>query len=211
MSERKDSVHTPAISLQVSVLDDDADFLEFVSAVLEDKGHRVRTTTEPDELLQLNEESLPDIVLLDMNMGRHSGQEVLAQLRQRWPRLCVIVVTGYPSMDTMRETFKKDAFDYLAKPFSPDQLDAVLQQAAQTFGLGLRPQDRLRTELGRQIRLARADRGWTLKELSESSSVSVSQLSSIERGTHLPSLDSLVLIASALEQNPSDWLASAGF
>lgn len=211
MAERKDTSASPTISLAVAVLDDDADFLEFVTALLEDLGHRVSTTTDPAEMIQLCDQALPDIVLLDMNMGRHSGQEVLAQLRERWPRLCVIVVTGYPSMDTMRETFKRDAFDYLAKPFSAEQLGSVLQQAAASFGLGLRPQDRLRTELGRQIRLARADRGWTLKELSESSGVSVSQLSSIERGTHLPSLDSLVLIASALQQNPSQWLASAGF
>ena len=211
MPERKESAATPSISLAVAVLDDDTDFLEFVHSVLEDKGHRVTTSTEPDELIERCEESLPDVVLLDMNMGRHSGQEVLAQLRERWPRLCVIVVTGYPSMDTMRETFKRDAFDYLAKPFSADQLEGVLQQAAESFGLGLRPQDRLRAELGRQIRLARADRGWTLKELSEASTVSVSQLSSIERGTHLPSLDSLVLIAGALQHNPSAWLASAGF
>ena len=211
MAERKESGHAQPISLSIAVLDDDADFLEFVRVVLEDKGHRVTASTEPSELFEHCEQSLPDAVLLDMNMGRHSGQEVLEMLRERWPRLCVIVVTGYPSMDTMRETFKQDAFDYLAKPFSADQLETVLQQAAASLGLGLRPQDRLRTELGRQIRLARADRGWTLKELSESSGVSVSQLSSIERGTHLPSLDSLVLIASALHQNPSGWLASAGF
>ena len=211
MTERKETTHAPAISLHIAVLDDDADFLEFVTTILEDKGHRVSTATEPDELFRQNEDTLPDIVLLDMNMGRHSGRDVLAQLHERWPRLCVIVVTGYPSMDSMRETFKQDAFDYLAKPFSADQLETAIQQAAQTYGLGLRPQDRLRTELGRQIRLARADRGWTLKELSESSGVSVSQLSSIERGTHLPSLDSLVLIALALQHNPSEWLASAGF
>lgn len=211
MSERKDPHAAPAVSLTVAVLDDDTDFLEFVTAVLDDRGHRVSATTEPAELIALCEESLPDAVLLDMNMGRHSGQDVLAQLRERWPRLCVIVVTGYPSMDSMRETFKRDAFDYLAKPFSADQLEAVLQQAAQALALGLRPQDRLRAELGRQIRLARADRGWTLKELSEASTISVSQLSSIERGTHLPSLDSLLHIAAALSTTPSHWLSAAGF
>lgn len=211
MSERKESATAPPISLAVAVLDDDTDFLEFVQSMLSDRDHRVTTTTEPDELFERCQESLPDVVLLDMNMGRHSGQDVLAQLHERWPRLCVIIVTGYPSMDSMRETFKQDAYDYLAKPFSADQLENVLRQAAESLGLGLKPQDRLRTELGRQIRLARADRAWTLKELSESSGVSVSQLSSIERGTHLPSLDSLVLIAAALQHNPSEWLASAGF
>src|SRR6185295_12055797 len=116
---------------------------------------------------------------------------------KRWARLCVIVVTGYPSMDSMRQTFKQDVFDYLAKPFSTAELARCLAQAAESFGLGRRPQDRLRQELGRHIRLARTERGWTLKELSEASGVSVSQLSSIERGAHMPSLESLLTIATA--------------
>lgn len=211
MADRKEGVSQQELTLDIAVLDDDADFLEFVQVVLDDLGHAVRTASKPDELIALCESALPDVVLLDMNMGRHTGQEVLAQLREKWPRLCVVVVTGYPSMDTMRDTFKRDAFDYLAKPFSAEQLVSVLTQASEEYGLGLRPQDRLRNELGRQIRLARADRGWTLKELSESSGVSVSQLSSIERGTHLPSLDSLIHISSALGQKPSAWLDSAGF
>jgi DNA-binding NtrC family response regulator len=211
MADRKEGTPQLEMSLDIAVLDDDADFLEFVQVVLDDLGHAVRTAAKPEELIAICESALPDAVLLDMNMGRHTGQEVLAQIREKWPRLCVIVVTGYPSMDTMRDTFKRDAFDYLAKPFSAEQLAAVLVQAAETYGLGLRPQDRLRNELGRQIRLARADRGWTLKELSEASGVSVSQLSSIERGTHLPSLDSLIHISAALGQKPSVWLNSSGF
>ena len=59
--------------------------------------------------------------------------------------------------------------------------------------------------------MARTQRGWTLKELSEHSTVSVSQLSSIERGAHLPSLESLLAIAGALDQSPSQWLSEAGF
>jgi transcriptional regulator with XRE-family HTH domain len=61
------------------------------------------------------------------------------------------------------------------------------------------------------VRLARTERGWTLKDLSESSGVSVSQLSSIERGAHLPSVESLLTIAAALQRRPSDWFRSAGF
>jgi transcriptional regulator with XRE-family HTH domain len=59
--------------------------------------------------------------------------------------------------------------------------------------------------------MARTEQGWTLKDLSESSGVSVSQLSSIERGAHLPSLESLLAVAEALQGSPSAWLAAAGF
>ena len=197
--------------LSIVALDDDPDFREYVRDVLSGEGHDIRVVTTPEELYAANEERLPDVVLLDIKMGRYSGEEVLEEIRKRWAKLCVVVVTGYPSMETMRQTFKQDVYDYLEKPFSLEELRKVLSQAAAAFGLGGRPQDRLRQELGRQIRLARIERSWTLKDLSENSGVSVSQLSSIERGAHLPSVESLLAVATALGAKPSEWLGAAGF
>ncbi|GAB4515719.1 MAG: hypothetical protein Tsb0013_20290 [Phycisphaerales bacterium] len=197
--------------LDIVALDDDADFREYIRAALEQEGHHVRVCAEPDEFYRAAEERLPDVLLLDMHMGRHTGEEVLGVVRERWSKLCVIVVTGHPSLETMRTTFKQDVFDYIAKPFSMDDLRGALAQAASTFDLGRSDADRLRSELGRRIRLARTEKGWTLKELSEASGVSVSQLSSIERGAHLPSLESLLSVAGALDDAPSRWLDAAGF
>jgi len=200
-----------AASLSIVAVDDDADFREYMQTVLSSEGHEVRTVATPDEMFAACERSVPDVVLLDMKMGEHSGAELLGELRRRWPKLCVIVVTGYPTLDTMRETFKQDVFDYIAKPFSMSDLRRVLSEAASAFGLGMKPQDRLRLELGRQLRLARTGRGWTLKELGHASGFSVSQLSSIERGAHLPSLESLIAIGEALDRLPSELLREAGF
>jgi CheY-like chemotaxis protein/transcriptional regulator with XRE-family HTH domain len=187
----------PAPALTIVSLDDDADFRQYIAQVLEDQGHDVRTVATKTDLFEAIAERMPDIVLMDMKMGPTTGERVLAELRERWARLCVIVVTGYPSLNSMRQTFKQDVFDYLAKPFSTDELAAVLAQAATALNLGQQRDRRLRLELGKQIRLARTQRGWTLKELSDAAKLSVSQLSSIERGAHLPSLDSLLFIADA--------------
>ncbi len=200
---------TPPLS--IVALDDDPDFREYVTSILESDGHQVRAVSTPEAFFTACESALPDIVLLDIKMGGVSGEDVLAQIRDRWAKLCVIVVTGYPSLDSMRQTFKQDVFDYLAKPFTLEEMRRVLAQAADAFALGRRPQDRLRAELGRQVRLARTEHGWTLKELSEAAGVSVSQLSSIERGAHLPSVESLLAIATALGRAPSAWLRAAGF
>ncbi len=202
---------TDAPPLNLIALDDDPDFREYLVGVLQGEGHAVRAVETPDALFAACEAESPDIILLDIKMGQHTGEGVLEEIRRRWPRQCVIVVTGYPTLDSMRQTFKQDVFDYLTKPFGVDDLRRVIGQAAEAFGLGQRPQDRLRAELGRQIRLARTERGWTLRELSTTSNVSVSQLSSIERGTHLPSIESLVAIAGALRCTPSAWMAAAGF
>ena len=212
MSEQAPEIDpVPAGPLSIVAIDDDADFREFLHDLLEGDGHEIRTVATPEALYAACEKSLPEILLLDMKMGAHAGQDVLGEIRSRWPKLCVIVVTGYPTLDTMRETFKRDVFDYVAKPFETADLRRVLGEAAAAFGLGVKPHDKLRVELGRQIRLARTERGWTLKELSESAGFSVSQLSSIERGAHLPSLDSLLAIAAALERSPSEMLVKAGF
>ncbi len=197
--------------LSIVALDDDDDFRLYIRGVLEADGHQVRTVATPSEFYAACESSLPDVVLLDIKMGPHSGEEVLTEIRKRWKGMCVIVVTGYPTLDSMRQTFKQDVFDYIAKPFSESELRRALAQAVVAFDLGKRPLDRLRISLGRQIRVARTERGWTLKDLCEASGVSVSQLSSIERGAHLPSLESLIAIASALDQKAGDWLSASGF
>jgi len=198
-------------SLSIVALDDDADFREYLAGLLTEGGHEVRAVATPAELYETCEAQLPEVVLLDINMGKDRGEDVLAELRERWEKLCVIVITGHPTMDSMRQTFKRQVFDYVTKPFEPVEITRVLAQAASEYSLGVRPQDKLRAALGRQIRLARSSRDWTLKDLSEASGVSVSQLSSIERGAHLPSLESLLAIAQALDARPSAWLAAAEF
>ncbi|MBS0186678.1 MAG: response regulator, partial [Planctomycetes bacterium] len=149
--------HTPTNSAQprlsIVCLDDDEDFRQYIRSVLEADGHEVRVCTNAAEFFGACEHRLPDLVLLDIKMGRESGETVLEEIRKRWSKLAVVVVTGYPSMDSMRETFKRDVFDYLAKPFSLVELRRVLSQATAALGLGQRPQDKLRAELGRQIRL----------------------------------------------------------
>lgn len=213
MNQPAEKTHpgTPIQPLSIVALDDDADFREYIGDLLTGDGHAVRTVATSKALFEACESDLPDVVLLDMNMGKDSGQAVLEEIRRRWQRLCVIVVTGFPSLESMRTTFKRDVFDYIAKPFGIEEIRAALANAASELGLGGLPQDRLRQALGRQIRLARTERGWTLKEMSEASGVSVSQLSSIERGAHLPSLESLLSVATALEAMPSQWLSDAGF
>ncbi|MHC4976740.1 MAG: helix-turn-helix domain-containing protein [Planctomycetota bacterium] len=197
--------------LSIVSLDDDPDYAVYIQGVLEDEGHESRVASSQQECLELCSLSLPDILLLDIKMGAESGEVVLEKIRERWPGLCVIVVTGYPTMETMRRTFKQDVFDYLAKPFSVEELRKVLTQASEAFDLGHRPQDRLRLELGKRIRLARTHRGWTLRELSDESGVSVSQLSSVERGAHMPSIESLLAVAQALRAKPSAWFEESGF
>lgn len=196
----------------IAVLDDDLDFRTYLEDFLKDEGaYTVRAFGNAAEFFAGCEERVPDIVLLDMKMGDVTGDKVLEQLLVRWPGLCVIVITGYPSLEDMRTTFKLKVFDYLSKPFSLAQLRQVLKNAVEAFGLSQAAQDRLRERLGHSIKLLRVARAWSLKELAAVTRLSVSQISAIERGTNLPSIESFLAICRAFDKKPSEVLASIDF
>src|SRR5260370_24475668 len=121
------------IVASIAILDDDADFRTYLEDFLSDEStYAVRAFGNARDLYESCEESLPDIVLLDMKMGDASGDKVLEQLITRWPGLCVIIITGYPSLEDMLTTFKLKVFDYVAKRFSLTQLPQVLTNSMET-------------------------------------------------------------------------------
>jgi DNA-binding NtrC family response regulator len=198
--------------IEIAVLDDDLDFRNYIEDFLRDEGqYAVRTFAHPEDLFAAAEQRIPDVVLVDMKMGEFTGDKVVEQLLTRWPDLCIIIVTGYPSLEDMRATFKLRVFDYLAKPFSLAQLRQTLHNAVDKFNLGRTPQDRLRERLGHRIKLMRVERDWSLKDLANATKLSVSQISSIERGANLPSIESFLALCRAFERKPSDVLASIDF
>jgi DNA-binding NtrC family response regulator len=207
-----DTFSTTSALIDIAVLDDDADFLTYIEDLLRDEGsYSVRTFERHTDLFASAETKLPDIVLLDMKMGPVTGDKVVELLLSRWPDLCIIIVTGYPSFEDMRATFKLRVFDYLAKPFSLAQLRQVLYNAIEQYGLGRSPQDKLRERLGHGIKLLRVERDWSLKDLAAAAKLSVSQISSIERGANLPSIESLLAICHAFSRKPSELLSSIDF
>lgn len=198
--------------VEIYVLDDDPDFRNYMDDALKDEGaYSVRCFAHPDDLYAACEQRAPDIVLLDMKMGEVKGDKVLEHLLGLYPNLCVIIITGYPSMEDMRATFKLKVFDYISKPFSLAQLRQTLKNAVEKFGLGRTLQDRLRERLGHRIKLLRVERDWSLKDLAAATKLSVSQISSIERGANMPSIESLLAICRAFDKMPSEVLSSIEF
>ncbi|WP_296444447.1 response regulator [Rhodoferax sp. UBA5149] len=72
-----------------------------------------------DALREMERDSY-DLVLLDLRMPGLDGMSVLRMIKQRWPESEVVVITGYPSVDTAKEAIRLGAYDYLAKPVDPD-------------------------------------------------------------------------------------------
>lgn len=202
----------PGYGVDVAVLDDDADFCGYIEDLLRDEGrYTVRTFQRPDDLFEGCRQRPPEIVLMDVKMGEFRGDRVLEQLLARWPDICTIIVTGYPSLEDMRGMFKMKIFDYLIKPFSAFQLRQTLKNAIDAFNLDRSDPGRFRRLLGHRIRILRAEREWSLKDLADATQISISQISSIERGTHCPSVDSLLAICRVFHLRPSELLSAIDF
>lgn len=77
------------------------------------------------EALREMENDSFDLVLLDLRMPGMDGMSVLRMIKQRWPEIEVVVITGYPSVETAKEAIRLGAYDYLAKPVEPDQVIKV--------------------------------------------------------------------------------------
>ena len=74
-----------------------------------------------------------DLVLLDLRMPGMDGMTVLKTIKQKWPETQVVVITGYPNIETAKEAVRLGAYGYLAKPVGPDEVinaanDAVMQK-----------------------------------------------------------------------------------
>lgn len=119
---------------KVLVVDDEAVVVNSIRKILTRKGFAIQEAFSCKEALAQVFAQDYDLVLLDMKMSDGNGMEVLERIKAKRPDLRVVIVTGYASIDTAVEAIQKGASDYMAKPFTPDELynvtKKVLEQAA---------------------------------------------------------------------------------
>jgi CheY-like chemotaxis protein len=117
--------------MRILVVDDDAVFREELSNLLREDGHTVTTVPSVLKATEALDHEEFDVVLSDLKMPRHGGLELLKEVRQRWPRTLVVMVTGYATVETALEAMKLGAFDYLRKPFRIEQVRETLHLVSQ--------------------------------------------------------------------------------
>lgn len=117
--------------MRVLVVDDDAVFREELTEILRDDGHSVESVGSVPKAVEALEHGEVDVVLTDLKMPRQGGLDLLREVRRRWPRTFVVVVTGYATVETALDAMKLGAFDYLQKPFRIEQVRDTLRLVAQ--------------------------------------------------------------------------------
>ncbi|MDY6933948.1 MAG: sigma-54 dependent transcriptional regulator [Spirochaetota bacterium] len=118
---------------KIIVIDDEVHICESCQEILTDDGHCVKTFTDPINALQHINKEHCDIVLLDLKLPHMDGLEVLKQLKEKYPELIVIVITGFATIDTAVQSMKLGAYDYVRKPFTPDELSEVVKRAVENI------------------------------------------------------------------------------
>lgn len=126
-----------AEALEILILDDEPIVGKRLGPALEKSGCRVETFQDPRKALARIAEKEFDIVVTDIKMDDIDGLQVLERVGAKNPRTKVIIITGYAMMSLAREAMDKGAFDFIAKPFKPDDLRAVIARAAQSLGTPL--------------------------------------------------------------------------
>ncbi|HBH04531.1 MAG TPA: hypothetical protein DDZ42_21900, partial [Candidatus Rokubacteria bacterium] len=114
---------------RVLVVDDEANITDAVRRALERVGYAVDVAADPDEAWARLERTVPDVVICDVRLHEADGLDVLARIRELYPEIAVIMMTGYASIESAVTSIKAGAVDYLAKPFNPGQLRHVVAKA----------------------------------------------------------------------------------
>lgn len=143
------SARTVAQSSQarVFVIDDDDVMLLSCRKILEKEGYEVETFESGAAGLERLVQAKPQLILVDLKMPELDGLAVIARIRDLDPELVIAVITGYATIATAVDAMKAGAYDFLPKPFTPDELRLVVRRCCERWRLG---------EEARRLRLEKA-------------------------------------------------------
>ena len=113
----------------ILVLDDEMIVLKRLRPALEKAGYEVEVFSRSSEASERIKEKDFDIVITDLKMQGLDGMQFLTMVKERSPKTEVIVITGFATMETAKESYKKGVFDFLAKPFKLGEIQEVVKKA----------------------------------------------------------------------------------
>ena len=119
------------MSHNVLVVDDEPKLCDLLSSALSQNDVQVFTAGNGLQALAILEQQDIDLVISDWRMPGMDGPQLLAEVKQRYPQLPVIVMTAYSTVKNAVQSMRNGAYDYIAKPFDIDELDITVNKALQ--------------------------------------------------------------------------------
>ncbi len=109
---------------KIVVLDDVKDAAILIKKILEKKGHEVFPFTEEEEAIDFVKNNKVDLAILDIKLKKMTGVEVLEEMKKIDPDIKAMMLTGYPTIDTARQTLALGAQEYCVKPIDKKELES---------------------------------------------------------------------------------------
>jgi DNA-binding NtrC family response regulator len=106
----------------ILVVDDEEVVRHSYARILDELDCDAQSAADGEQALHAMEQRPFDVVLLDVRMPGAQGLDVLKAIKQRWPASEVVIITGYPTVESARQALQLGACDYLAKPADPDEV-----------------------------------------------------------------------------------------
>ena len=185
--------------LSVLVVDHDEGSNVQIKDVLTREGYQAEVLNDPEQVVEAVKQGRYQMVILDVSPPEERGIALLERIRAADSDICVIAMTGLPTVEAAVRTLKNRAFDYLQKPLEAEELRAVIQSAVREKGLLVDLETRLNQLLGKRLREKRSAAQLTLKQLANRTGLSVSLISQIELGKSAASMSTLHKLATALQ------------
>jgi CheY-like chemotaxis protein len=191
--------------IRLLIVDDDPATCAVIQAALSNKDFQIDVVSDP----MLVESSLQrtgyyHLVIMDYVIPGLDPNQVFSWIQEFQTDANIVVVTGYPSVDSALNCLRARTYDYLTKPFQVDQLRDIVMRCLESKGLLRMTEEALRESLGAAIRDRRKSLGFTLSTMSEKTGVSLGYLSQIELGKNSASIETLYRICLALGIKMSD-------
>jgi DNA-binding response OmpR family regulator len=193
--------------VRILIVDDDEATGKVIESAIQGHGFNIRRVSEPAEVRQALEttpETSYHLILLDYVLPGLESEQVFSWVRDLQPDASIIVITGYPSIDSALSCLRARTYDYLTKPFQITQLQQVVTRCLEGKGLLRMSEEALRESLGMAIRERRKSLGLTLAQMANRTDVSLGYLSQIELGKNSASIETLYRICLALGIKMSD-------
>ena len=195
--------------IRILIVDDDPATCAVIQAALSNRDFEIETVSDPMLVESvLVRKSQFHLIIMDYVIPGLEPEQVFTWIRDNQPEANIVVVTGYPSVDSALSCLRARTYDYVTKPFQVDQLREIVIRCLESKGLLRMTEEALRESLGSAIRERRKSLGFTLSNVSERTGVSLGYLSQIELGKNSASIETLYRICLALGIKMSELFTS---
>jgi DNA-binding NtrC family response regulator len=184
--------------VRLLIIDDDEAICQLMRSGLECDQYSIDAVSNPSAIESQLQKTSYHLILLDYIIPGTPIAQIFEWIKRYQPEASVIVITGFPSMDSAVDCLRAHTFDYITKPFQLDHLRGVVTRCLEGRGLLRLTEAALREALGAVIRERRKALGLTLAQMAQRTDISLGYLSQIELGKNSASIETLYRISLGL-------------